>query len=115
MALKPCRECGREVSTSASKCPHCGKPNPTQQLTLGVGCLLIVVVLMVIGLLSSLFDDEATPSRRNTHPSGSARIMPPLTAQDGLGEPLALEGDTGVCEVGHPARDCPSPGDSGVL
>lgn len=24
MPLKPCRECGRQVSTEAAKCPQCG-------------------------------------------------------------------------------------------
>jgi len=28
MALKPCRECGKEVSTEAKSCPHCGVPDP---------------------------------------------------------------------------------------
>jgi len=27
--IKPCKTCGKEVSTNASKCPHCGEPNPT--------------------------------------------------------------------------------------
>lgn len=30
MALQPCRECGRMVSTEASTCPQCGVPDPTQ-------------------------------------------------------------------------------------
>ena len=29
MALAPCRECGRDVSTEAAACPHCGVPRPT--------------------------------------------------------------------------------------
>ena len=29
MALKPCRECKKKVSTEASVCPSCGVPNPT--------------------------------------------------------------------------------------
>ena len=29
MALKPCRECQKKVSTEASVCPSCGVPNPT--------------------------------------------------------------------------------------
>ena len=29
MALKPCRECKKKVSTEASNCPSCGVPNPT--------------------------------------------------------------------------------------
>lgn len=28
MALVECRECGREVSTEATACPHCGVPSP---------------------------------------------------------------------------------------
>ena len=30
MALKPCRECKKKVSTEATVCPSCGVPNPTQ-------------------------------------------------------------------------------------
>ena len=29
MALKPCRECKKKVSTEAVTCPNCGAPNPT--------------------------------------------------------------------------------------
>lgn len=29
MALTQCRECGKEVSTEALTCPHCGVPRPT--------------------------------------------------------------------------------------
>ena len=29
MALKPCRECGVQVSTEAEVCPHCGVRSPT--------------------------------------------------------------------------------------
>lgn len=31
MALSNCRECGKQVSTEASVCPHCGVPQPTNQ------------------------------------------------------------------------------------
>lgn len=30
MALKPCRECKKKVSTEAVTCPSCGVPNPTK-------------------------------------------------------------------------------------
>lgn len=33
MALLPCRECGRHVSTEAPFCPQCGVPNPTRGMT----------------------------------------------------------------------------------
>ena len=32
MALKPCRECKKKVSTEATACPSCGVPNPTQEI-----------------------------------------------------------------------------------
>ena len=28
MALKPCRECSKEISVEATVCPNCGAPNP---------------------------------------------------------------------------------------
>jgi len=31
MALKPCRECKKKVSTEAVTCPSCGVPDPTQE------------------------------------------------------------------------------------
>ena len=34
MALKPCRECKKEVSTEAATCPSCGVPNPTAKKTI---------------------------------------------------------------------------------
>ena len=33
MALKPCRECKKKVSTEAVTCPNCGVPNPTSKIT----------------------------------------------------------------------------------
>ena len=33
MALKPCRECKKKVSTEAATCPSCGAPNPTSLKT----------------------------------------------------------------------------------
>jgi hypothetical protein len=33
MALAPCRECRREVSTEAATCPHCGVGNPARLIT----------------------------------------------------------------------------------
>ena len=32
MALKPCRECGANVSTEAKICPHCGVRSPTRPI-----------------------------------------------------------------------------------
>lgn len=51
MPLKPCRECGAEVSTSANVCPHCGVRSPVPGGTRrGVGCVIILITVGIIGL-----------------------------------------------------------------
>ena len=31
MAIANCKECGKKVSTSATTCPNCGTPEPTEK------------------------------------------------------------------------------------
>jgi hypothetical protein len=50
MALKPCRECGAQVSTAAETCPHCGVKRPVKSPASSVGCLVVFVIAAVIGL-----------------------------------------------------------------
>lgn len=35
MALAECRECGRQISTEAATCPHCGVPRPAEHRSPG--------------------------------------------------------------------------------
>lgn len=44
MALKPCKECGNEVSTKAETCPKCGAKVPKS----GPGCLGLIGIAFVI-------------------------------------------------------------------
>lgn len=60
MSLKPCRECGKEVSTGAKACPHCGVGHPTVSnndraiafIVLAVGGLALFVYLTGSGATS---------------------------------------------------------------
>ena len=45
MALQPCRECGKEISTEASACPHCGAGHPTGESGRCYGCGETVTVV----------------------------------------------------------------------
>jgi RNA polymerase subunit RPABC4/transcription elongation factor Spt4 len=80
MALKPCRECGGQVSTEARSCPHCGAQAPTDEIqshapvltptppsiaaaksksSAGtVGCLGCIGILIVFGVISSIGSDH---------------------------------------------------------
>jgi hypothetical protein len=60
MALKPCRECGKEVSDTATKCPHCGIDHPASAAAgcgaqmQRVGCALTLLVTVPVLLFAFL-------------------------------------------------------------
>ncbi|MCG6983927.1 MAG: zinc ribbon domain-containing protein [Thiocapsa sp.] len=45
MALIPCSECGKSISSAAVSCPHCGAPVPKPPSALK-GCLFWILVLL---------------------------------------------------------------------
>ena len=53
MALRKCKECGREISTKAELCPHCG----AKQKRKGIGCGAAILILIAIGFISSQIAD----------------------------------------------------------
>lgn len=67
MALKPCKECGKEVSEKADKCPNCGVADPTganaKALQIGaLGCLgLFAVFFVFISLAGGGGGSDRTP------------------------------------------------------
>lgn len=69
MAMKPCRECGHEVSTSAKTCPNCGVRHPAGSKGAVLGCLGLLVL---IGMCSFLMDDTTTTSTSSPTASSTA-------------------------------------------
>ena len=57
MALKYCKECGTEVSSSAKKCPKCGKDRTHPVLR---GVLLVILIIGVIGAAGGASDETNT-------------------------------------------------------
>jgi transposase len=49
--LKPCPDCGRDVSKSAAKCPHCGRDLISTFNQLVMGLVFGLVGVIVVGLL----------------------------------------------------------------
>jgi hypothetical protein len=56
MSLKPCKECGREVSTKAKNCPNCGAPIPTR-------IKLSVIIVITLGLGFAWLIALSTPNQ----------------------------------------------------
>jgi len=79
MALKPCKECKKEISTEAKVCPHCGKKNPTQSAnaSAGVGCLAVVVVIFLIVQATGGGSGSSTGSLSPGRVVSSAPTAPP--------------------------------------
>jgi len=67
MALKKCKECGHKVSTKAKTCPSCGSPLKAKS-NFSMGCGTLIVILILIGFISTLFDGGTTSksSKRKT-------------------------------------------------
>ena len=58
MNVKPCRDCGKPVSSKASACPHCGSKSFDIAHAVGrfgidfkqLGCALLMLLFVLIGL-----------------------------------------------------------------
>ncbi|RUS01689.1 hypothetical protein [Pectobacterium polaris] len=72
MALTKCKECKKEVSTTAKVCPHCGVKNPgtTFGQTLGAAAIVIAIGWGVFHWIGS--DDESTAAKAEAPKTCSA-------------------------------------------
>lgn len=52
MALTKCKECGKEVSTDAKTCPHCGKEIKKTSIWTkkfsSCGCLAVILLIIIV-------------------------------------------------------------------
>lgn len=56
MALDPCPECGKTISTGAEVCPHCGKRlKMTGCMTIIFAMVVLLAIVVVFGLLKEAF------------------------------------------------------------
>ncbi len=93
MALRKCKECGKEVSSKAKECPNCGAPVRKKVGGCG-GCLTIIVVGIVaaIAIPNFLSYRERSQSVTVPKPPGQQRpkpevARPPVAAQKGVDLP----------------------------
>ena len=61
MAMKICKDCGTEVSTSAKTCPKCGRKLKGGGFFVVFG--LAIIIFTIIGVASTLGDNTTTSSQ----------------------------------------------------
>lgn len=65
MAICKCRECGRDVSSSAKICPGCGVKNPGVSYGVYLSAFLLVAILAIIAGFSSCKNNNDPPISEN--------------------------------------------------
>lgn len=79
MALKKCKECGKEVSTKAESCPNCGavlKKKPTK-----FGCgglLLLIIIIAIFGSIVGNFTDDSSKNKSKS----TSEVSKPKTPEE---------------------------------
>ena len=48
MALIKCKECGREISSAATSCPHCGAPVKSKKA--GRTSMIYMITFIIVGI-----------------------------------------------------------------
>lgn len=71
MALKNCKECGKEVSTKADKCPHCGAKVKSR-----IGCLGLIGIFILIGIIGS-FLGKSNKTNTKSSTSSTSKVSTP--------------------------------------
>ena len=93
MPLKPCIECNGMISTSASKCPTCGKSFPhglSWIVKFGVGFLVLVGLPTLVLIASVIYKSKSSQTVETTALTGSMMNAAP-DREDRTATPKALE------------------------
>lgn len=70
MAVKPCKECGKPVSTKAKSCPHCGaeQPKQTSRIALGIAGLFLFFIIYSVATTNSNTTPTSTQASKPKTP-----------------------------------------------
>lgn len=93
MALRPCPECGHEVSTEATACPQCGfdfaAHKRKEDNTSAAGGWVVLLIVLAIGIYSCGGDGDSEPAKDSSpeHSPSAAYVMCQQFMKDRLRAP----------------------------
>jgi hypothetical protein len=102
MAMTTCKECGKQVSTEAKACPHCGAAAPAKKKAKGgIGKWLLIV--FAIGLVAMILPkQDKTTSVASAPPKAQAKSPPLKKAEKVLPDVCKITKKDGTLD----AREC---------
>ena len=74
MALVACKECKKEVASSAKKCPHCGVANPSMGVKETLTGLVVLGVAVAVAM--TMCSDKKSEPAGMAMPSVAAQVPP---------------------------------------
>ena len=84
MGLLQCPDCGHEVSSSAARCPHCGRPSRRRAPGIELSGILVIAVVCA-GVLIWRLSSQSAPPVESAHPSAPETVLAqPSRAGQGL-------------------------------
>ena len=107
MALKACRECNTQVSTTAKICPHCGVRNPTinpirRGAAFLISAFLAFILFVIVGIATKYESSSRSPAQpssssppaqTNTSTRSAAQSRPALSNPPLARDPYNTNGD----------------------
>lgn len=78
VALRACKECKAEISSSATTCPHCGKKQAGNFLG---GCLVIVLVIFGFSVIGRMVS-TSSPGQKISSTSSAAPTSSPVDPRE---------------------------------
>lgn len=82
MAIKPCRECGKEVSTEAQSCPHCGCAQPVKKSISALGWVAVIAVGLIAYSCTQRAENRQSPaSQASSQPASTTLSDAPPPAR----------------------------------
>lgn len=91
MAVRPCKECGKPVSSKAKSCPHCGaeQPKPTSRVSILIAGLTLFAILYGVANQNS---EEGTQAATKPKEKTPAELQSEREFQQVVASVRALKG-----------------------
>jgi hypothetical protein len=99
VSLLKCADCGHDVSSSATACPHCGRPNRRRSSPIELSGILVIAVVCAGALIWRLSSRSAPPAEAAPASTPQTAIARPAREHQGLNASIGYNRKLAVFRV----------------